>query len=105
MGVLGDDEMPPKALDPVSGRAQEAHLLFMLLRRRLSLLRGQVAGVFRRASLVKNGGIVSAMKRDIGLHKELVGKEAASVPEQNLHYTIGVAALRSEERRVGKECR
>ena len=93
MGVLGHDEMPAKALDPVSGRTQKVHLLLMLLFRGLPLLGGEMACVLGPVGLVKNGGVISAVKGNVGLHKELVGKQVSSVPEQHFQHIVRLTAF------------
>src|ERR1017187_86780 len=93
MGMLGDHKMPAKALDPIPGRTQEVHLLFMLLRRGLPLLGGQMAGVFGHPGLVKDGRVVTAVKSYVGLHKEGIAEEAPPVPEGDLQYIVGLTSL------------
>ena len=82
----------PKPFDPVAGRAQEVHLLLVFLLRRLALLGGQVTGVLGRAGLVEMDGVIAAVKGDVGLDKEVVGKQAASVPQQDFQHVVGLPA-------------
>ena len=93
MGVLGDEEVAAEALDPIPGRAEEAHLLFVLLVGGLALLGGEVAGVFGRPRLVEDGGVIAAVERDVGLDEEMVGEEAAAVAEEDLEDVVGLGAL------------
>src|ERR1035441_7596228 len=52
-----------------------------------------MARVFGPVSLVKNGGVISAMKGNVGLHKELVGKQLTTVPKQHFQHVVRLTAL------------
>ena len=81
MSVFGDQKMPAKALDPISGWPEKAHFSLMLLFRLAALLGSHVAAVPGRLRLIKDRGVIAAVKIDIGLHEEVVRKHAAAIPQ------------------------
>src|ERR1051326_72744 len=76
--------MAPKGIDPVARFAQEAHLLFMLFLLSAAFLGGHVGGIGRGLGLIKNRGVISAVKRNVCLDEEMVSEHLASVAQQDL---------------------
>src|SRR2546421_12064540 len=75
--------MPPKPLDPVGGRPEKPHIALVLFVFFAALGGGHVAAVFGRLRLIEDRWIIATVEGDIGLDKELAGKQAAAVAEQD----------------------
>src|SRR6266566_9969847 len=99
MRVLRDQKMPAKALNPISWRAKEIHMLFVLFvflfvpRLRLS----QMVTIVRCLNSVEYGWIVPAVKINVCLDEKMVGKQPPAIAEEHIEHArrgIPIAPLR-----------
>ena len=103
MAVVGDHEASAEFLNPIPGRAEKGHGCFMGLFRSsvvcillfmavmiVPMVLHHVLAVFRGGCLIKNRRVVSAMKGDVCLDEEVVGKQAAGVPKQGLEHVLRI---------------
>ena len=95
MRVLRHPEMAAKPFHPIAGLAEKSHFLFMrgfTVFIMIVMTRGHCAG-FRLFALVENRGVIAAVKRNIRLREEVIGKHPPAVAEQEFQNIARLGAI------------
>src|SRR4051812_22832856 len=100
MGVLGDDEMTAKSFHPVFGSAKEIGF-FLMFRSIVAMLVSAHVVLFWSFGVVENGGVITAMKIHVCFGEEVVGEQAAGIPEE--HFEDAILAALAPNGRLGLE--
>src|SRR5882724_11305156 len=94
MGVFGHQEMATEALNPVFWRSEKIHLFFVVffLFMAFLFLRSHVAGVLRRLAPIEDGWVIPAMKGNVRLAEEMIGKESPAIPKDHFQHVARIAS-------------